>query len=128
MAVPLLRPSKEISYMPIIKSAKKRVKTARRAAARNLRTKRSLKAAIKAFTTKVSGDHHKKAQSAVGKAVKKGVIHKNKAARKQRQLAAAAKKAATNKKAPAAKKPVAKKPAAKSTAVKKSAAKKAAKK
>ncbi len=114
--------------MPIIKSAKKRVKTARHAASRNLRTKRSLKAAIKAFTTKVSGDNHKKAQSTLGKAVKKGVIHKNKAARKQRQLAAAAKKAGTLKKAAPAKKTAAKKAATKSTAPKKATPKKTTKK
>lgn len=114
--------------MPIIKSAKKRVRTARHAASRNLRTKRTLKAAIKTFTAKISSDNHNKAQGTLGKAVKKGVIHKNKAARKQRQLAAAAKKAGTLKKASPAKKTATKKPVAKRTAAKKAAPKKTTKK
>ena len=116
--------------MPIIKSAKKRVRVARKATIRNVKTKRALKTALKAFQTAVSGnkvgDTQRQAQSAIAKAAKKGVVHKNKAARKQRQLAAAAKAAghkvsaaskstkATAKKASPAKKPsTAKKPVAK---------------
>lgn len=128
--------------MPIIKSAKKRVRVAKKAAIRNSKTKRSLKSALKAFHRTVTGGDKKKtaasqsqAQSALDKATKKGVIHKNKAARQKRQLAAAAKaaagvekkaapakKAAAPKKAaakPAAKKATAKKPAAKKTTPKK---------
>ncbi len=116
--------------MPIIKSAKKRVRVASKAATRNSKTKRSLRTAIKSFHASITGKNADKAQSEIDKAVKKGVIHKNKAARKKRQLAAAAKKAGTKpakktatkkvvtKKAPA-KKPVAKKPAAKKPATKK---------
>lgn len=120
--------------MPIIKSAKKRVRVARKASVRNAKTKRSLKNAVKAFHAAITGKKdagsaHKSAQSAVGKAAKKHVIHKNKAARKQRQLAKAAKaagvkpaaKAVTAKAAPkrsAAKKPAAKKPATRKTAKK----------
>ena len=118
--------------MPIIKSAKKRVRVARRASARNLRTKRQLKTAIKTFqaATTSSGakvaEAHSKAQSALAQAGKKGVMHKNKLARKQRQLAAAAKAAGskvqkTAKKA--APKAAPKKITAK-TALKKTAAKK----
>ena len=102
--------------MPIIQSAKKRVRVANKAAARNSKTKRTLRAALKAFHASITGDNANKAQSALDQAVKKGVIHKNKAARKKRQLAAASKKAGT--KAPAkttAKKAPAKKPAAKKT-------------
>ena len=114
--------------MPIIKSAKKRVRTATKAAARNSKTKRGLRSAIKSFQAVVSGgkDSRKaqsKAQSNIDKAVKKGVIHKNKAARKKSQLAKAAKAAAGTK---ATKKTVAKKPAAKKPATKKTAAKKPA--
>jgi small subunit ribosomal protein S20 len=128
--------------MPIIKSAKKRVRVAKKAAVRNSKTKRSLKGALKAFHRTVIGSDKKKtasaqssAQSALDKAAKKNVIHKNKAARQKRQLAAKAKaaagvekkaapakKAAAPKKAaakPAAKKAVAKKPAAKKTTPKK---------
>ena len=107
--------------MPIIKSAKKRVRVASKAATRNSKTKRTLRSAIKSFHAAITGDNANSAQSAIDIAVKKGVIHKNKAARKKRQLAAASKAAGT--KAPA-KKAVAKKPAAK-PAVKKAVAKKA---
>lgn len=85
--------------MPIIKSAKKRARVSNKAAARNRKTKRSLKSAVKAFQSALSGDKkkavdaHRQAQSTIGKAAKKNVIHKNKAARKQRQLARAAKAA-----------------------------------
>ena len=110
--------------MPIIKSAKKRVKVANKAAIRNSKTKRSLKTAIKSFTkalgTKESAKSLSTVQSEIDKAAKKGVMHKNKAARKQAQLAKAAKaagvKPATKAKAakPAAKKAApAKKPAVK---------------
>lgn len=128
--------------MPIIKSAKKRVRVANKAAIRNSKTKRSLKGAIKAFHAAVtSGKDVSKAQSeaqaAIDTAVKKGVIHKNKAARQKKALsekakaagAKPAKKAAT-KKAPAkaaakpAAKPAAKKAPAKKPAAKKPAAKK----
>jgi len=119
--------------MPIIKSAKKRVRVTKKAAIRNRKTKRSLKSALQGFNGSVSGNDkkqiastHAAAQSAISKAVKKHVIHKNKAARKQRQLAAKAKAIApvAPSKTSAAKKPAtAKKPAAKKT-VKKPAAKK----
>lgn len=112
--------------MPIIASAKKRVRTANKAAARNSKTKRGLKSALKAFHRAVTGkadskDLQRKAQSALDKAAKKGVVHKNKAARKKSQLARAAKAAGstTAKAKPAAKKTAAKKAAPKKTAKKK---------
>jgi len=122
--------------MPIIKSAKKRVRTANKAAVRNSKTKRSLKGALKAFHSAVTGGKkdakklQSKAQSELDKVAKKGVMHKNKVARKQSQLAkkaktapgvtkAAPKKTAVKKAAPAkktvAKKAPAKKPTAKKT-------------
>ena len=111
--------------MPIIKSAKKRVRSSDKAAVRNRKSKRSLKSAVKAFQASLTSDKKKavsaqsKAQSEIDKALKKNVMHKNKAARKKRQLAKAAKAANTGvakkatakapaKKAPA-KKPIAKK-------------------
>jgi small subunit ribosomal protein S20 len=132
--------------MPIIKSAKKRVKTANKAAIRNSKTKRTLRTAIKSFragvsTKKVTAESHAEAQSALDIAVKKGIIHKNKAARQKAQLAKAAKAAGGTKpgvgvkkaaapkvaaKAPVAKKTPAKKPAAAKAPAKKPAAKKAA--
>jgi small subunit ribosomal protein S20 len=101
--------------MPIIKSAKKRVRTARKAAVRNSKTRRSLRTAIKAFVKSPTSKSHSTAQSHLDKAAKKGVIHKNKAARLKRQAAKRAKAAgvkpakATAKKAAPAKKPAAKK-------------------
>ena len=129
--------------MPIIQSAKKRVRVANKATIRNRKTKRSMKEAIKALQASLNGDKKKvnelkaEAQSAIDTAVKKGVIHKNKAARKKAQLAEAVKEAGVKpaktakktaakpapKKAPA-KKPATKKPAAKKPTAKKTAAKK----
>lgn len=118
--------------MPIIKSAKKRVRTAAKAAARNSRTKRTVKETLRALHQAVTGKKnssaaHTKAQGAIDTAVKKGVMHKNKAARKQRQLAKISKPAVGVKKVAAPKKTVAKKPAnaaKKATPVKKAPVKK----
>lgn len=125
--------------MPIIKSAKKRVKTANKAAVRNSKTKRTLKTALKSFhaavtgKSKDAGSSHASAQSAVDKALKNGLVHKNKAARLKKQASAKAKAAgikqapATKKAAPKAaapKKVAAKKPAAKAPVAKKAPAKK----
>jgi small subunit ribosomal protein S20 len=102
--------------MPIIQSAKKRVKTATKATIRNRKTKRSVKSVIKAFESSLSTSKSKSpellinAQSAIDTAVKKGVIHKNKASRKKAQLVKSAKEAGikTN---------ILKKPTAKKTTV-----------
>ena len=110
--------------MPIIKSAKKRVRVAKKAAIRNSKTKRSLKSALKAFSNALTGgakDARKlesKAHSELDIAVKKGIMHKNKVARKKSQLARVG-KAAASAKPVAAKKAVAKKPAAKKAPAKK---------
>ena len=115
--------------MPIIKSAKKRVRVAKKATVRNAKTKKGLRGAIKSFHKKITGTSHAKAQSEIDKAVKKGVMSKKKAARRKSQLskkakAAGHKPAASTKKAAA--KPVAKKaPAKKAAPAKKPAAKKA---
>jgi small subunit ribosomal protein S20 len=112
--------------MPIIKSAKKRVRVSNKAAIRNSKVKRSLKSAVKSFNTSLKGDKKKsaaalsKAQSELAKAGKKKIIHKNKVARKQRQLARAAKAAAGTAKPTITKKTV----AAKKTTTKKAAVKK----
>jgi len=126
--------------MPIIKSAKKRVKVAAKAKARNVRTKRTLREALKAFSKAVESGKtadiqktQRDAISALDVAVKKDVIHKNKAARQKAALSAQAKAAGAKpakiaaKKAPtkpavAAKKTV--KPPAKKPATKKAAPKK----
>jgi small subunit ribosomal protein S20 len=122
----------EGNIMPIIKSAKKRVRVAKKASARNSKTKRALKAALKLFGRKADNATHRSAQSSVDKAVKKGIIHKNKAARTKKRLAARAKTAGASVKThkPAVKKAAptkaAKRPVKKAT-VKKSPAKKKAK-
>jgi small subunit ribosomal protein S20 len=114
--------------MPIIKSAKKRVKTTQKATARNAKTKKSLRGSIKSFLKKPTSASHKKAQSDLDKAAKKGLVHKNKVARKKKQLSASAKKAGVKPSA-STKKTVAKKPTrkapAKKAAPKKPAVKKA---
>lgn len=110
--------------MPIIKSARKRVKVAAKANSRNARTRRDMREALKAFAKALEGGKpaevskaQNAAASALDTAAKKAVIHKNKAARQKARLAAAAKKAglkpikAVSK--PAIKKASAKKPAAK---------------
>ncbi len=126
--------------MPIIKSAIKRMRQTATAKARNQRTKRSLRTALKAFVSKPSNEGIQKAQSELDKAVKKGVMKKNTASRKKAQLVRQAKAASvtpvaaakTVKKAAPAKKVVAKAPAkaapkAKAPVAKKPAVKKAAK-
>lgn len=125
--------------MPIIKSARKRVKVAEKAGARNAKVKRSMRESLKAFAKALSGGKaaeiekaERAAVSAIDMAAKKAVIHKNKAARKKAQLSKQVKahgvkkssakptsKAKTSAKKPAAKpksavkKPGTKKPAAK---------------
>jgi small subunit ribosomal protein S20 len=113
--------------MPIIKSAKKRVRVAARANAKNLRSKRSLRLAVKSLRVALTSGASKsvdqskrKVQSEIDKAVKKGLIHKHKASRKQKQLSAQVKKTASTK--------ITKKPVVKKTVAKKTPAKKTTKK
>lgn len=120
--------------MPIIQSAKKRVKVAAKANTRNSKIRRNVRETLKAYTKALQSGKpaevaktQRAAISALDVAAKKAVIHKNKAARKKSQLVAAAKaagikptKAETSK--PKAKTPA--KPAAKKTPAKKPTAKK----
>lgn len=124
--------------MPIIKSAKKRVKVATKATIRNSKTKRSLKAAVKAFGSALAATDKKKAvkaldkvQSELDRAAKKGILHKNKVARKKAQAARNARNAgvpagAKSDKVKSA--PVKKPSPVKKTAAKKPAGKKPTKK
>ena len=116
--------------MPIIKSAKKRVRTAQRAAVRNSRSKRSLNRALKTFQRSLNGAKaatvtaQRKVQSELDKAYKKNLMSKHKVARKQSKLAQAAKANANQKTTPAAaKKRSTTKPVSKKPAIKKSVAK-----
>jgi ribosomal protein S20 len=126
--------------MPLIKSAVKKMKQDRRRYAQNLRTKRAMRDAVKAFSAKPTWDGLRAAQSAIDTAVKKHVITKAAAARRLSGLVkiaktagvkvAAVKKAAAKPTASKAAKPATKataKPAAKKPATK-TAAKPATKK
>ncbi len=121
--------------MPIIKSAKKRVRVAHKQSVQNAKTKKNLKSSIKSFFSaleegKKVDEAQSKAQSAIDTAVKKGVLSKNKAARKKSQLNNKAKAVNGGKRKPATKtKPkTAKKSTAKKTPAKKTATKTAVKK
>ncbi len=79
--------------MPNIKSAKKRVKTNKRDEIRNRAAKSTLKSALKNTAVLVAGEDADAAKEAVrstqamiAKTWKRGIIHKNKAARLQSRL------------------------------------------
>ncbi len=117
--------------MPIIKSAKKRVKVASKARARNVKTKRILRDSLKAYSKALQGGKSAeiaKAQatavSALDMAAKKNILHKNRAARTKARLSAQAKSAGAKPAKASDKKPTPKKPAAKKTSTRKTAAKK----
>lgn len=80
--------------MPNIKSAIKRVKTSEKRRALNASQKSALRTAVKSFETAAAASDVEQAQSALlaasrklDKAVTKGLIHKNAAARKKSRLA-----------------------------------------
>jgi small subunit ribosomal protein S20 len=119
--------------MPIIKSAKKRVKVAEKANIRNSKAKRSLREALKEFAKAVQSGKEadiakaeRAAISAIDQAAKKAVIHKNKASRKKAQVSAQA-KASGAKPAKTTAKKAAPKSSAKKAPAKKTAAKKTTK-
>ncbi len=65
--------------MPIIKSAKKRVRVSNKAKARNVELKSSLRSALKSFQTSLASkknvaEAHAKAQSELDKAAKKRTL------------------------------------------------------
>ena len=79
--------------MPIIKSAMKRVRQQKVRRARNVETKTTVRKQIKLFKADITADDLKKAQadlvaaiSELDRAVKRGVLHKNTAARKKSQI------------------------------------------
>lgn len=80
--------------MPNIKSAKKRVELTKAANARNKAEKSALKTAVKKFEAAVASGNHEQADAAfkvavktVDQGVKKGLLHKNNAARKKSSMA-----------------------------------------
>ena len=110
--------------MPIIKSARKRVRIAQKATVRNAKTKRQFKSAIKSLAKKPSSQSVRNAQSAIDKAAKKHVIHKNKAARLKSRAAKVAKASQVKPVKKAVKTTVTKKPTTKPKTNKKAPAKK----
>lgn len=82
--------------MPNTSSAKKAMRQSRRRHTINLRTKSKFKSAVKETRSKISSGNAKeaaeslkKAMSALDKAVKKNVVHKNTASRRKSRLAKA---------------------------------------
>lgn len=87
--------SREVNILPNIKSAKKRVKVTESKTLQNQMFKTSLKTALKKFEKAVeAGDKaaaaecYKQTVSKIDKAVSKGALHINTAARKKSQFAA----------------------------------------
>lgn len=84
----------EVKFLPIIKSAIKRVTTNEKASARNSSQLSSMRTAVKKFeSAKTAGaenveDLYKAAVKAVDQAKSKGLIKANKAARDKSRLAA----------------------------------------
>lgn len=78
--------------MPLIKSAIKKMHQDSRRYARNLRTKRAMRATLKALAADPSFDTFRAAQSAVDTAAKKHVISKSNAARRVKFLSDYAKR------------------------------------
>lgn len=123
--------------MPIIKSAMKRVRQQAKRRSRNLQVKRAIHQDVRAFTdavetkdTAVVSETLRAAVSEIDRAVKKGTIHRNTAARRKASLQKQANTiAGTTNKTPVAKKPATKaapkastkKPTAKKPTAKKSA-------
>ena len=77
----------EVMIMPNIKSAKKRVKVIAAKTLRNKMIKSNLKTVIKTADAEKSPEAIKLAIKKVDQACAKGIMHKNKAARKKSQLA-----------------------------------------
>lgn len=73
--------------MPILKSAIKKLRRDKKAAAANKIIKERLRAAVRAARKKPTKGLLSKASSELDKAAKKGIIHKNKAARLKSRLA-----------------------------------------
>lgn len=83
--------------MPVIKSAKKKLKQDRKREKLNSKVKESYRTAVKEAQKGKSFEKVKLAVKLVDKASKKGIIHKNKAARIKSRLSKIAKPTATKK-------------------------------
>lgn len=96
--------------MPIIANAKKALRQSKTKNARNKLVRASIRATVKKNTQTADVDSLSKLFSAVDKAVKRNVIHKNKAARIKSRAAKKMKIVAPTKTAPAKKAAPKKKP------------------
>lgn len=67
--------------MPVIKSAKKKLRKDKKSQKRNTLTRNAMENAVKAARKNPAGEKIKQAYSLVDKAAKLKIIHKNKAAR-----------------------------------------------
>ena len=72
--------------MPVTKQAIKKVRADKRKTAYNLRKKRAYRRAVKDYLSKPTAAGLQKAFSAIDRAAKVNIIHKNKAARLKSQL------------------------------------------
>lgn len=79
--------------MPIIKSAKKKIRSDKRKQARNRQFKSTVKTAVKVARKDLTPANLKAAQKLLDKAVSARLIHKNKAARLKSRMAKRAKAA-----------------------------------
>ncbi len=84
--------------MPVTSSAKKKLRVDRRRTIFNLRLKRRYKEAIKKYFEKKTPEALKRLYALVDRAVKRHIIHRNKAARLKRRAAKALPKQAPTKK------------------------------
>ncbi len=94
--------------MPIIKSAIKRVRQAAKRRSRNLQVKRAIHRDIRSFQdalesgdAKVTTEKLREAVSEIDRAIKKGTLHRNTAARRKSQLMRAANTVGTQEAKPA---------------------------
>jgi small subunit ribosomal protein S20 len=72
--------------MPVIKSAKKKLRKDKKVTLQNNELRKALKAALKEATKKPTDANLKKAFQVIDKATKKNIHHKNKAARLKSKL------------------------------------------
>lgn len=107
--------------MPVIKSAKKKLRQDKKRTVARAKQETSLKDAVKAAKSKPTAETVRLATKAADKAAKKHIIHKNKAARIKSALSKLIGGGKAEAKAAA---PKAEKPAAKKSPAKKSASKK----
>lgn len=83
--------------MPVIKSAKKKLRQDKKRTALNNKLENLFKNLVKEAKKSPTQENIKEAISAVDKAAKKNIIHKNKAARLKSALAKSSKKAQSSK-------------------------------